>query len=147
MCEVRFVILIYNKISNLKKFANLIFYKSIHTFVNLQWKQYSWVLLTKLFCFLRSFICPAFHSRELEEGIEVSRRWISRRVHARIPFFSLVLFSSEGDEILFRGRMIYIKEMLFGNKQSSNEGRRQLGGALGWIILATQRKKTDESLE
>jgi len=43
--------------------------------------------------------------------------------------------------------MIYIKEMLFGNKQSSNEGRRQLGGALGWIILATQRKKTDESLE
>lgn len=56
-------------------------------------------------------------------------------------------FSFEGDEILFRGRMIYIKEMLFGNKQSSNEGRRQLGGALGWIILATQRKKTDESRE
>jgi len=26
--------------------------------------------------------------------------------------------------------MIYIKEMLFGNKQSRNEGRRQLGGAL-----------------
>lgn len=46
-------------------------------------------------------------------------------------FFRSFPFSSEGDEILFRGRMIYIKEMLFGNKQSGNEGRRQLGGALG----------------
>ena len=85
------------------------------------------------FCFLCfSLFVPFFTCENSSEKKLKSCEGKSFDGSALEFFFSrLPPFSSEGDEILFRGGMIYIKEMLFGNKQSSNEGRRQLGGALG----------------
>lgn len=127
------------------------FIRQMHVDVSLQW----WENNTRKFSLPISLYLSlvAFRSRESSPGKKLKFRegkYLAGSVPEYIIFF---LFSRSSpllppeETILFRGRMIYIKEMLFGNKQSGNEGRRQLHRALGWIILATQRKKTDESRE
>jgi len=65
------------------------------------------------------FICPVF-TRENSSGKKLKSRE-GKSLTESMPEFLFSRsppFFSEGDEVLFRGRMIYIKEMLFGNKQS-----------------------------
>jgi len=88
------------------------------------------------FRFLSLFIYSAFHSQEPGKKLKFREgKYLAGSVPESIIFFlfsrSPPLFLPK-ETILFReSRMIYIKEMLFGNKQSGNEGRRQLDRALG----------------
>lgn len=98
------------------------------------------IILTRVFASYLSLFIPLF-TRKSSPGKKLKFRegkYLAGSVPESIIFF---LFSRSPplpslfppkETILFReSRMIYIKEMLFGNKQSGNEGRRQLDRALG----------------